>query len=47
MMNIKDPIVFAVLLFLMSLTGAYLDVLVDGMMVVEAREDEDDGSEQL
>ena len=35
------------LLFLTSLSGAYLDVIVDALMVVESRQDSDDGSEQL
>jgi MFS family permease len=32
---------------LASLSGAYLDVLVDALMVIQSRIDEEDGSEQL
>lgn len=47
LLDIQSEVTFAVLLFAIQVTGAYLDVLVDAMMVVEAREDEDEGSEQL
>lgn len=33
--------------FLANLSGAYLDVLVDALMVIQSRKDEEDGSEQL
>ena len=39
--------VITVLLFLTNLTGAYLDVVVDALMVTSSRIDEDDGSETL
>jgi MFS family permease len=35
------------LVFLATLTGAFLDVIVDALMVTQSRQDEDDGSEQL
>ena len=35
------------LLFLASLSGAYLDVLVDALMVIQSRQDAEEGSEQL
>ena len=35
------------LLFLANLSGAYLDVIVDALMVTQSRVDEEDGSEQL
>jgi len=35
------------LLFLSSLSGAYLDVIVDALMVTHSRQDEDEGGDQL
>lgn len=43
----QDPNLITFLLFCSSLTGAYLDVIVDAMMVTYSRIDEEDGSEQL
>ena len=35
------------MLFCASLSGAYLDVIVDALMVIQSRKDTEDGSEQL
>ena len=45
--EIKDEKLITALLFLASLSGAYLDVLVDALMVIQSRLDAEDGSEQL
>ena len=45
--EIESPKVVSGLLFLSSLSGAYLDVIVDALMVVQSRLDSEDGSEQL
>jgi MFS family permease len=45
--NVENEWQLASLLFLSSLSGAYLDVLVDALMVVESRGDEEEGSEHL
>jgi hypothetical protein len=35
------------MLFCSALSGAFLDVLVDALMVVQSKKDEEDGSETL
>lgn len=35
------------ILFLAALSGAYLDVLVDALMVIQSRNDQENGSEHL
>lgn len=45
--ELKDEKIITFLMFLASLSGAYLDVLVDALMVTQSRLDEKDGSEQL
>lgn len=45
--DISNVNAIAGLLFLANLSGAYLDVIVDALMVTQSRVDEEDGSEQL
>ena len=45
--EVSNTNLLTALLFLSSLSGAYLDVIVDALMVTHSREDEEDGSEQL
>jgi MFS family permease len=45
--QITNEKTISALLFLSALSGAYLDVLVDALMVIQSRQDEEEGSEQL
>lgn len=45
--EISDPKYLTICNFLRLLSGAFLDVIVDALMVVYSKQDEDDGSEEL
>ena len=45
--ELENEWIITLCLFLSSLSGAFLDVLVDALMVVQSRLDEQDGSEDL
>ena len=43
----QNELTISVMCFLANLSGAFLDVIVDALMVVQSRKDKDDGSEML
>ena len=45
--EISDPKYITMCMFLSRLSGAFLDVIVDALMVVYSKQDEEDGSEEL
>jgi len=47
MVNFKSPFVVCILGFFMNLASAFMDVVVDGLMVMQARRDSTNGSQNL
>jgi len=44
---IEDPNIFVAFLFVTAFSGAVMDVVIDGLMVVQQRRDPNSGSEDL
>lgn len=47
MVSFTDPMYVCVLGFFMNLASAFMDVVVDGLMVMQARQDQINGSQDL
>jgi integral membrane sensor domain MASE1 len=45
--TIPNPNVIAVVLMFLSLSGAFIDVVMDAMMVIEAKKNPEQGSQEL